>query len=59
MPVHTSTSTPIATGVKVPSTPALTYVTLRSFSWDQDTDKVKIILLTSKEFGVGYSEFLA
>uniref|UniRef100_A0A2C9VIB5 Uncharacterized protein n=1 Tax=Manihot esculenta TaxID=3983 RepID=A0A2C9VIB5_MANES len=41
MPVHTSTSTPIATGVKVPSTPALNYVTLGSFSWDQDNDKVK------------------
>ncbi|OAY29149.1 calcyclin-binding protein [Manihot esculenta] len=47
-PVSTSvpapTPTPISTGVKVPSTPALNYVTLGSFSWDQDSDKVKIYL---------------
>ncbi|KAF2316707.1 hypothetical protein GH714_042048 [Hevea brasiliensis] len=36
------TPTPIATGVNVPSTSALNYVTLGSFSWDQDDDKVKI-----------------
>ncbi|KAI4298272.1 hypothetical protein L6164_031850 [Bauhinia variegata] len=34
--------TPISTGTKVPSTPALNYATLGSFSWDQDNDKVKI-----------------
>ncbi|KAJ4831637.1 hypothetical protein Tsubulata_024418 [Turnera subulata] len=42
VPVPVSTPTPISTGVKVPSTPALKYVTLGSFSWDQDNDKVKI-----------------
>ncbi|XP_050235331.1 uncharacterized protein LOC126683467 [Mercurialis annua] len=35
------TPTPIAT-VKVPSTPALNYVALGTFSYDQDNDKVKI-----------------
>ena len=34
--------TPIATSVKVPVNPALSYVTLASFSWDQDNDKVKV-----------------
>ncbi|XVF27322.1 hypothetical protein REPUB_Repub14bG0097100 [Reevesia pubescens] len=34
--------TPISTSVKVPVNPALSYVTLASFSWDQDNDKVKI-----------------
>ncbi|KDP37978.1 hypothetical protein JCGZ_04621 [Jatropha curcas] len=42
IPVPTPIPTPIATGVKVPSIPARTYVTLGSFSWDQDNDKVKI-----------------
>ncbi|KAL6197395.1 hypothetical protein ACLB2K_033004 [Fragaria x ananassa] len=39
-----TTPTPISTGVKVPSTPALNYVTLGSFSWEQDTEKVKIYI---------------
>ncbi|OMO70302.1 SGT1 protein [Corchorus capsularis] len=34
--------TPISTSVKAPINPALSYVTLASFSWDQDNDKVKI-----------------
>lgn len=34
--------TPISTSVKTPVNPALSYVTLASFSWDQDNDKVKI-----------------
>ncbi|XVF37171.1 hypothetical protein REPUB_Repub19eG0123200 [Reevesia pubescens] len=34
--------TPISTSVKVPVNPALSYVTLASFSWDQDNDKFKI-----------------
>ena len=34
---------PTSTGVKVPSTPALNYVTLGSFSWEQDADKVKVM----------------
>ncbi|XVF25466.1 hypothetical protein REPUB_Repub13aG0214700 [Reevesia pubescens] len=34
--------TPLSTSVKVPVNPALSYVTLASFSWDQDNDKVKI-----------------
>ncbi|ESW29760.1 hypothetical protein PHAVU_002G096900 [Phaseolus vulgaris] len=34
--------TPISTGAKVAPSPALTYSTLASFSWDQDGDKVKI-----------------
>ncbi|XP_039040083.1 calcyclin-binding protein-like [Hibiscus syriacus] len=32
----------IATSSKAPVNPALSYVTLASFSWDQDNDKVKI-----------------
>ncbi|KAJ9135865.1 hypothetical protein P3X46_032993 [Hevea brasiliensis] len=40
--VPVPTPTQLATGVKVPPTPALNYVTLGSFSWDQDNDKVKI-----------------
>ncbi|XP_042477443.1 calcyclin-binding protein-like [Macadamia integrifolia] len=35
-------STPIPVPAKVPATPAINYVTLGSFSWDQDGDKVKI-----------------
>ncbi|MBA0870516.1 hypothetical protein Goshw_013531 [Gossypium schwendimanii] len=34
--------TPLSTSVKAPVNPALSYVTLASFSWDQDNDKVKI-----------------
>ncbi|KAL3522710.1 hypothetical protein ACH5RR_015544 [Cinchona calisaya] len=34
--------TPISTASKAVSNPALNYVTLGSFSWDQDTEKVKI-----------------
>ncbi|XVE88381.1 hypothetical protein DITRI_Ditri19aG0065400 [Diplodiscus trichospermus] len=34
--------TPKSTLAKVPVSPALNYVTLASFSWDQDNDKVKI-----------------
>ncbi|CAK9166367.1 unnamed protein product [Ilex paraguariensis] len=36
------TPTPISTTAKVVSNAALNYVTLGSFSWDQDNDKVKI-----------------
>lgn len=36
------TPTPIPTPAKVPSTSALSYNALGSFSWDQDIDKVKI-----------------
>ncbi|XP_030968317.1 calcyclin-binding protein [Quercus lobata] len=36
--------TPISTAPKAPLTPALNYVTLGSFSWDQDDDKVKIYI---------------
>ncbi|KAK9267357.1 hypothetical protein L1049_009782 [Liquidambar formosana] len=36
------TPTPLPTPAKVPSTLALNYVTLGSFSWDQDSDKIKI-----------------
>ncbi|XVF40138.1 hypothetical protein PTKIN_Ptkin01aG0087100 [Pterospermum kingtungense] len=38
------TPTPISTSVKVPVNPALTYVTLASFSWDQDNDKIYVSL---------------
>ncbi|XP_048141153.1 calcyclin-binding protein-like [Rhodamnia argentea] len=38
------TPEPISTQARVPCTPALNYVTLASFSWDQDSDKVKIYL---------------
>ncbi|XP_030470764.1 uncharacterized protein LOC115688941 isoform X2 [Syzygium oleosum] len=38
------TPEPISTQARVPTTPALNYVTLASFSWDQDSDKVKIYL---------------
>jgi len=43
-PHATSTpiQTPISSGVKLPSSLAINYVTLGSFSWDQDNDKVKI-----------------
>ncbi|OIV94212.1 hypothetical protein TanjilG_28151 [Lupinus angustifolius] len=33
---------PISTGTRVTNAPALKYATLASFSWDQDSDKVKI-----------------
>ncbi|XP_059440527.1 uncharacterized protein LOC132172977 [Corylus avellana] len=36
--------TPISAAPTVPSTPALKYTTLASFSWDQDDDKVKIYI---------------
>ncbi|KAI3824573.1 hypothetical protein L1987_06036 [Smallanthus sonchifolius] len=36
------TLVPVSTTVKVATEPALRYTTLGSFSWDQDTDKVKI-----------------
>ncbi|KAK3205057.1 hypothetical protein Dsin_019103 [Dipteronia sinensis] len=35
---------PITTAAKVPYTPALSYVTVASFSWDQDNEKVKIYI---------------
>ncbi|KAI7743919.1 hypothetical protein M8C21_032030 [Ambrosia artemisiifolia] len=41
-PVPTPTPVPVSTNVKVATEPALKYTTLGSFSWDQDTDKVKI-----------------
>ncbi|KAJ6377437.1 hypothetical protein OIU76_026413 [Salix suchowensis] len=43
-PLSTSTpiQTPISSGVKLPSSLPTNYVTLGSFSWDQDSDKVKI-----------------
>lgn len=40
----TQVPTPISTSVKVPVNPSLSYVTLASFSWDQDNDKVKIYI---------------
>ncbi|XP_048323605.1 uncharacterized protein LOC107406008 [Ziziphus jujuba] len=46
-PVNEPTSqapTPIPAAVKVASTPAVSYVTLGSFSWEQDNDKVKIYI---------------
>ncbi|KAF9588727.1 hypothetical protein IFM89_015164 [Coptis chinensis] len=33
---------PVSAPAKVPSNPALQYVTLSSFSWDQDNEKIKI-----------------
>lgn len=33
---------PVPTPAKVSSTPALNYITLGSFSWDQDNEKVKV-----------------
>ncbi|KAM7524994.1 hypothetical protein LguiA_014896 [Lonicera macranthoides] len=36
------TPVPIATTAKTVSHPALTFVTLSSFSWDQDNEKVKV-----------------
>ncbi|KAI3495465.1 hypothetical protein L1887_37806 [Cichorium endivia] len=36
------TPPPVSTNLKISSEPALKYTTLASFSWDQDTDKVKI-----------------
>ncbi|XP_010052056.2 calcyclin-binding protein [Eucalyptus grandis] len=38
------TPVPISTQARDPSNPALNYVTLASFSYDQDSDKVKIYL---------------
>ncbi|KAJ4703865.1 putative Calcyclin-binding protein [Melia azedarach] len=38
------TPTPIPIPAKVPHTPAINYVTLGSFSWDQDNEKVKIYI---------------
>ncbi|KAJ0018740.1 hypothetical protein Pint_09963 [Pistacia integerrima] len=38
------TPTPIPAPVKVPYNPAPSYVTLASFSWDQDNEKVKIYI---------------
>ncbi|ESR62936.1 hypothetical protein CICLE_v10016692mg [Citrus x clementina] len=35
---------PVPTPAKVSSTPALNYITLGSFSWDQDNEKVKIYI---------------
>ncbi|KAI3741564.1 hypothetical protein L1987_59238 [Smallanthus sonchifolius] len=37
-----STPTPVSMSLKAATEPALKYTTLGSFSWDQDTDKVKI-----------------
>uniref|UniRef100_A0A2P2LNB5 Calcyclin-binding protein n=1 Tax=Rhizophora mucronata TaxID=61149 RepID=A0A2P2LNB5_RHIMU len=42
VPASTPAPTPISTGVKVPATSSVNYTTLASFSWDQDSDKVKI-----------------
>lgn len=39
-----SPPTPVPLAARVVSTPALSYITLSSFSWDQDSDKVKIYL---------------
>lgn len=39
-----SQPTPVPLAARVVSTPALSYITLSSFSWDQDSDKVKIYL---------------
>lgn len=35
-------STPIPAAVKAAPTPAVNYISLASFSWDQDNDKVKV-----------------
>ncbi|XP_062094669.1 uncharacterized protein LOC133800657 [Humulus lupulus] len=37
-PTHSSTA------AKVPSTPSVSYITLGSFSWEQDNDKVKLYI---------------
>ncbi|MFS8016045.1 putative Siah interacting protein [Helianthus anomalus] len=41
-PVPAPVPVPVSTNVKVATEPALKYTTLGSFSWDQDTDKVKV-----------------
>lgn len=41
-PTPTPTPTPVSTNLKVTTEPALKYTTLGSFSWDQDTEKIKI-----------------
>ncbi|KAK8641992.1 hypothetical protein V6N13_011357 [Hibiscus sabdariffa] len=41
-PTATQIPTPISASVKAPINPALAYVSVASFSWDQDNDKVKI-----------------
>ncbi|KHG02883.1 Calcyclin-binding [Gossypium arboreum] len=41
-PTASQIPTPISTSVKAPINPALNYVSVSSFSWDQDMDKVKI-----------------
>ncbi|PON57523.1 Alpha-crystallin, subunit A [Trema orientale] len=43
-PPTSQAPTPISTAVKVPSTPAVSYITLGSFSWEQDNDKVKLYI---------------
>ncbi|KAK5831234.1 hypothetical protein PVK06_015029 [Gossypium arboreum] len=44
-PTASQIPTPISTSVKAPINPALNYVSVSSFSWDQDMDKVKVIKL--------------
>ncbi|KAG4146336.1 hypothetical protein ERO13_D05G150800v2 [Gossypium hirsutum] len=41
-PTASQIPTPISTSVKAPINPALNYVSVSSFGWDQDMDKVKI-----------------
>lgn len=37
-----SSQAPVSTSAKVVSSPAVNYVTLGSFSWDQDYEKLKV-----------------
>ena len=41
-PTTSQAPTAASTAVKLPSTPAVKYITLGSFSWEQDNDKVKV-----------------
>ncbi|KAJ9565663.1 hypothetical protein OSB04_001629 [Centaurea solstitialis] len=43
-PIPTPTPASVTTNLKAVSDPVLKYTTLGSFSWDQDTDKVKIYI---------------
>ncbi|CAH9114289.1 unnamed protein product [Cuscuta epithymum] len=42
--LHSQVPVPISTAPKVVPNPALSYATVSTFSWDQDSDKVKIYL---------------
>ncbi|KAK4751156.1 hypothetical protein SAY87_004638 [Trapa incisa] len=43
-PAQIPNPSPVPTPAKVPSTSSLIYTTLGSFSWDQDSDKLKIYI---------------